>query len=566
MKTLLLPLALFCCGFLYFSGNEDNDLVQIAPDFYVEESLVDSAKTQIIHEVFKRLKAAKGDYRSRKPELHLVTSTGKGIAVAYQLSGVIKLEDKGYDLCKSFGEDAENALAGLLAHEMTHIYEKHSWENLFAWEYSHTTLKSAVSNEQKKDEIQADYLGGVLAYQAGYKVFGVMPKFLDKVYETYKLKDENMTDYPGIEQRKLFAVESEDKFRYFSNLFEMANLLTVKEEYDHALIYYDKVMQDFKSREVYNNIGVVSFQSAAKHFSKTENKFAYPVELDVVSRMSKSGRGDADLDLRERRLLDAIYYFENARHLDPFYPAALLNKACANTLLGVARPESSKLEWKDAAVSAERAIQMTKNDPDKKSTYADSHVILGIIAALEGDNRDAKKRFKKAKEIEKGHLLAIGNSKVLEEETFPVKDQPDPKGSDEKIDGIRITEMNFGKGNVKFEHGITEKDSIKLWRMEFPDSYVLVNEKIKIEDGKTNKKYGIFHLTEETYKGQTSEGITLENGNRESIELAYGGPPHKQIRLANGSFLHYKFEKQELIFQLGPEGNLLRWCVFMPFG
>ena len=208
MKPFILPLlTLLCCSFFYFPPNNNEELVEIAPDFFVEASLVDSYKTKKIHEVFRRLKAAKGDNRSRKPELHLVETTGRGIAVAYQLSGVIKLEEKGFDLCESFGEDVDNALAILLAHELVHIYEKHSWENLFAWEYSHTSLKNAISNEQKKDEIQADYLGGVLAYQAGYKVFDVMPRFLDQVYENYRLKDENMTNYPGLEQRKLFAVE-----------------------------------------------------------------------------------------------------------------------------------------------------------------------------------------------------------------------------------------------------------------------------------------------------------------------------------------------------------------------
>ena len=219
MKAIILSIAILSCSFLYL--HESNNIFPPKPaaDFYAEPPLADSYKAKVVQEVFQKLKAAKGDFRSRKPELHLVKTTGMGIAAAFPLSGVIKLEEKGYDLCTEFGADSLNALAILLGHELVHCYEKHNWENQFAWEYSHTSLKKAVSNELKKDEIQADYLGGVLAYQAGFQVFGIMDKFLDKVYATYRLTDENMSNYPGLEQRKLFAVESADKFRYFTNIF-----------------------------------------------------------------------------------------------------------------------------------------------------------------------------------------------------------------------------------------------------------------------------------------------------------------------------------------------------------
>ena len=547
-----------------FTKNTTNDLVEIAPDFFVEESLVNSEKTKKIHEVFRRLKAAKGDNRSRKPELHLVETTGRGIAVAYQLSGVIKLEEKGFDLCASFGADADNALAILLAHELIHIYEKHSWENLFAWEYSHTSLKSAIKNEQKKDEIQADYLGGVLAYQAGYKVFGVMPQFLDKVYETYRLKDENMTDYPGLEERKLFAVESEDKFKYFINLFEMANLLTIKGEYDNALIYYDQVLRDFQSREMYNNIGVVSLQAALQHFNSKTNQFAYPIELDVVSRMDKAGKDGVDLEYRERKLLDAIHYFANAIHLDPQYPIALLNKGCANALLGIARPAMSGLEWKDASVSAERAIIMSEGKPEWVSTLSDGHVLLGILAGLEKDTTEAVRLFDQALFINKNNLLAEANKSVLGFGTSPFASTGELGEMHEKIDNIAIEEMKFGDEQLQYSHGISESDSLFLWRKNYPHSYVLVNQHNKMVAGEAKTFYYIFHQTEQGYSGETTKGISLKNGTYQSIKDKYG-KPHGQFPLGNGTLLHYEYENQELIFQLGPDGRLLRWFIYKAF-
>ncbi len=563
MKTIILTISVLCCSFFYlpeinlvFSPNP-------APDFYADPPLADSYKAKVAQGVFQKLKAAKGDFRSRKPELHLVETTGMGIAAAFPLSGVVKLEEKGYDLCTEFGADSLNALAILLGHELVHCYEKHSWENQFAWEYSHTSLKKAVSNEQKKDEIQADYLGGVLAYQAGFKVFGIMDKFLDKVYETYRLTDDNMSNYPGLEQRKLFAVESADKFEYFTNIFEIANLLTVQEEYDHALVYYDQVMQDFKSREVYNNIGVVSLQAALQHFSNKQNKFTYPIELDYVSRMDKSGRDIVDVEYRERMLLNAIYYFENAIHLDPDYPIARLNNACAKALLGISRPVMQELEWKDASVSAERAILLSEGKPERRGTLSDGYVMLGILSALKGNEKDARKRFKKALDIESGNVLAVVNRDRLSDvdtDENPLANRASLVATNEVIDDTPFSKMNFGDRNLQFTLRVSPTDSIALWRKGLPNSYVLVHQSIP-SSGKAS--FFTFHITEERYDGTTSKGISFKNGTYETItdEQKYG-KPHEQFRLGNGSMLFYESKNQELIFRLGPDGNLMGWSIY----
>ncbi|MEO1259419.1 MAG: hypothetical protein AAFZ15_11510 [Bacteroidota bacterium] len=570
MKTTLLALLLLsCCSFFYLYENDPEDLVELAPDFFVDKSLKDSPKMDMVYKVFRDLKAAKGDFRSRKPELHIVKSTGdRGIAVAYSLSGVVKMELKGVELCESFGEDAENAFAVLLGHELVHIYEKHSWENLFAWEFGMTSLKNVISNEKKKDEVQADYLGGVLAYMAGYKVFNMMPDFLDKVYKSYDLKDENMVNYPGIQQRKLFATETVEKFNHFINLFEMANLLTTQKMYDYALAYYDEVLQEFKSREVYNNIGYLNVQEALTHFSPKENKFYYPLELDMVSRMS-GGKGDDDLDLayRERKLLDAIHYFNLAQHYDPHYPIAHLNKACANALLGVARPASSELEWMDATVSANRAINLSTGKEEWENTLADGHVALGIIAGLKKDESGAKKEWQKALALESDHILAKANLSVFDDTDNPLADRATLQPSNEMIDGIEYNDIDFGANHLKFELRVSPTDSLALWRQDFANSYLIVNESV-ISDpatpADTTYVYHEFHLTSKDYKGQTAKGISLENGTYKLIEEKYGRP-HEVLRMGNGSILHYEFKDQKLIFQTGPNGKLMRWGIYFVF-
>ena len=232
----------------------------------------------------------------------------------------------------------------------------------------------------------------------------------------------------------------------------MANLLTIQETYEDALTYYDQVMQDFKSREVYNNIGVVSLQAALLHFSPKQNKFAFPVELDVVSRM-KGGKGEVDLEYRERKLLDAIYYFENAAHLDPNYPIAHLNRACANALLGIARPATKELEWKDASVSAERAILMSKGNPERESTHSDGHVVLGILSGLKGKDNKAILFFDKALEIDEGNVLAQANKFTLGVGDNPFASTGDLEASKEVIDGVPFPKWTLGAATSSLNFG-----------------------------------------------------------------------------------------------------------------
>ncbi|MBK9015493.1 MAG: hypothetical protein IPM82_16300 [Saprospiraceae bacterium] len=285
-------------------------------DFTADPTLADSYKAKVVMDVFNRLKNAKGDFRSRRPYLHFVKESGSGVAAAYPKSGLIILEEKGYDICASFGKDSLNALAVLLGHELVHCYEKHDWEGYFASELKGFGLDGDVKDNAKEDEIQADYLGGFLAYQAGFATFGIMPKFLDKVYEKYGLTDEKLSNYPKKEERKNIAEQSEVKLKNLLELFEMGNFLVALGEYDDALEYYHKVLEDFQSREIYNNLGVLSTLSAMKLFTPLQNKFSYPVELDIKSRLGS--RGGLDQELREEKLLEAIDFFEKARQLDAF--------------------------------------------------------------------------------------------------------------------------------------------------------------------------------------------------------------------------------------------------------
>ncbi|MCF8243504.1 MAG: hypothetical protein K9J37_16740 [Saprospiraceae bacterium] len=359
MKTALLALVTTCLGFYYLpktdlvisspenSGNYSLNFctheLKGTTDLIADPELVTSYKAKVIQEVFKQLKNARGDFNSMRPTLRFVKKHG-GVGPAYAQSKIklIYFEEKAYDICASMGKDSLNALAVILSHELIHVYEKHEWELYFASDNRNNSLGGEVVDKAKDDEIQADYLGGFLSYQAGFSTIGTMDKLIDKIYQEYGLPIEH-PNYPSKEERKTLAKQSEVKLTKLLELFEMGNMLAAMEEYDEALEYYFKVLEDFESREIFNNLGVLSTLVAIKKFAPTENLFTYPVILDEKSRLNGSRDGEDKKAAREQKLMEAIDFFKKAQQFDSYYPIAHVNEGCAHALLGLSQKELGDL-------------------------------------------------------------------------------------------------------------------------------------------------------------------------------------------------------------------------------
>ena len=573
MKTMMLFLITVFSGFYYLPKTE----MVITPaansydsspeiDYFVEPALAASYKASVVREVFNRLKNAKGDFRSRRPYLHFVKETGHGVAVAHPKTGLIMLEEKGYDICTSFGKDSLNALAVFLAHELVHCYEKHDWEEYFASEFKGTDLGTEVSDDRKEDEIQADYLGGFLAYQAGFNTFGIMPEFLDKVYKAYNLSDEKMSNYPPKEERKEIAKQSEEKMKNLLDYFETGNFLMALGAYEDAQEYYYKVLEDFQSREIYNNLGVLSTRLAMQHFSPLQNPFAYPVELDVQSRLLKGSRGDIDTIYREEKLLEALDFFEKARQFDAFYPVAYLNEGCAHALLGTSQMEFSDLEWEDAESAAQRAIRIAGGDAHWKNTLVDAQVLLGILKALKKDSTAAEGFFNQALQLDSLHFLAQANRNVLRGQTNNLSTPGNTDLAGETIDDLTFNDITI---NMKPNSGpdfkgylLNEPDhQIVLGSKNYEHSQVLANVAITIKNEKKFIKYSTFHVTNPVYDQPTAKGI--KTGDSYQSVLNKYGDPATRISLGNGAFLHYKQDEiLGMIFQFDGAYKLRRWCIY----
>jgi hypothetical protein len=503
------------------------------------------------------------------------------VAWASYRENKIGMEHNAYEVCRGFGKDSLNALAALLAHEVVHYAEKDSWEFNFAAEFRTMGIGEEVrsSFDRKVDETKADYIGGFLGYAAGFQTLGVMPELLTRIYKEYTLPDD-LSNYPSFQERKRMAEEGEKKLEKLIDAFDFANFLAALGEYEDAYQYYQFILaQNYESREIFNNLGVIATLAAMEYFdfgweSDELPPYTFPVELDEESRIVSGSKSteqttEEQKASREKYLREAIGFFRNARMLDRRYAIAQLNEGCAQLLLTLSltsplereEQDDARYEAEDAALDAVRNAQRM----NKTKTEGDAHILLGLIAAFKGEKEKAKSYFEKADELG-SKRLANANTKVLNGE----RNMEDPFGDDftfpcssdeETIAGKLLSEMGVKSiTNIKEVFNEVKREDVvtmKLFGKKLEQASALANFVRTSIDGDLTLKTSLL-ITSLDYSGKTACEISLQDPF-EAIKEAYQ-EPDETLELGNGVFLIYS--EPPLIFQLDAQDRLKKWAIY----
>lgn len=451
-------------------------------------------------------------------------------------SVIITLEERTYDVCAGFGKDRDKALAIILGHELIHFYEKHGFRRGFAIEFNN--LQIGMTLEQIDDyitnETEADYLGGFLAYTAGFDLFDRQPDLIAGVYKAYNLPDK-LAIYPSLQDRQAMSRLIMKKIDLLADPFEMANLMTILGHYSQARVLYNYVLQEYQSREIFNNLGVVTLLEV---LSKDNEKMHYPIELDLSTRSSRGSSGFASI--REQLLHSAIRQFDAAINLDVNYAPAYLNKACAYALLK---------DYTRARFYADTEARQQAKANGYPKTENDADVLLGIIAYSTGDSVTARQIFEKQ---EKTNAFAEKNLAVLLRKPEEAPESSPMSGSvkTETIDSIVLSDFADDlQWDKQFTLNINPK--LKLFQYNPPGK----NSRIYIlyDEMGDEAKQSYYHVTRPKYTGQTvNKGIKL-GATRDEVEKAFK-KPLKVIATPKGEVMVYK----KLIFMF-ENNTLVRW-------
>ncbi len=473
--------------------------------------------------IYNKLVSARGDFRFPVPKLKLVRAVSKVASIDYDRLEIV-LEERAYQTCDTLGDAA---LAFLLGHELTHYYEKHAWRRGFVSEFRELQIAKDLSKlqDQIAYETEADYLGGFLAYSAGFGLFNESAKVIKNLYESYQVHDP-IPGYPALHDRIELTKKTSQKLKQLVELFDMANYLTAIGEYALAREYLKYVLMQFQSRELYNNLGMTCFLEALSYFDqKTELVFQYAVQLDLTS----SARGETDIKtLRTNLLKQGLQYFDAAISMDPEYTPAYINKANSFALLG----DTLKARF----YAEQEALVTALNRSDLKS-QADIKNLLGILKMKAGDPVQAELLWKQA--IGLGSSVAENNLYLLQHGTSKAIEQESSTEVFETINGVGLISiaenLDYDRDKIVYLEGGHRYCPQYQDENSQPVSHYFFHQYPTNTEGTT--EFVVFNKCNENYTGASARGIKIGD-LIQSVMNKYGKPVN-QIGTANGELLVY---------------------------
>jgi hypothetical protein len=509
--------------------------------------------------IYRKLVEAKGDYRFSAPPF-LFTQGEANIAFLQGDGLSIGLEEKAYDLLEQFGDAA---LAFILGHEVSHFYEKHAYQRGVFNSYNDKELagalreaktamaglaydKLAVAVEKGRErltkvtmETEADYLGGFLAYSAGYDVRNV-PGIFEALYAGYGLGDE-MFGYASKEARMEMGREAEARMNEFIDVYEVANLLVALNRYADARIVYKHILQQYQGREVYNNLGVLTVLEAMEYFSKTDKQYRLPLELDLSFNSASKSVEDTEA-FRAQLLIEAMGYFNSAISLDRDYAPAYLNLACAHYLL----EDYDRARFYAGVEAARKASANPERFPN---TGANVEVLLALIDIREGNESAGIERLSA---VSSKSALAAANLLTAQGKEAPAADRTIADRSISwAVDGLKAKDLLtatqstskstrldfFGDAGLN----IWTRDNARVYRF----SPAISSGRPKVS----------FAITNGGYTGETRDGFKVGSPGKD-ITDRFGQPARKQTTVAGEIWVY-----DAAILIMDMEGKLKRWAV-----
>lgn len=518
-------------------------------------SLTPEEKAKIVEKVYNKVYSSMGT-AEEKPKF--LFDTKQTSMIAYMMNNkdgfpMIGFEEKAFDICATFGNRRDDAIAYLIGHEISHHNLKHHWGKQFASAYSVSslgkTIKGIDSESIVRFETQADERGGILCYLAGYNTSGISEKLLRSLYAAYGIQDGPR--YPTLDERVQIAKDQDSIVNTYVKVFEAGNYAMLMAEYDVAIECYEfLIAKSFHSREIYNNLGVIYFLKAADLTDEGDLKFIYPVEIDLQSRINRGGTkgfGDDVRDIFEK----ALDKFEKASIFDKTYSTAALNMACVYSVLG---------RYDEAEIAALRAQKLAK-DEARTSVLNNAKLVMAIINQLnpDGDKDKSKKILEELVALK--HDYAILNKAIVDGTstedlvfTKPLGWSGDDEASvggtsrptAERIDNVR----DYTTVEVKFTEEIKFSRLNTLYTGTMDASLIL---QVPFKSGVM-----VFHTTLQNYSGQMSKGLKMGTAEKQLLE-AYGIP---QVIMPSRQGWIYHYPKNKMMVFLDQNKAVEKWVVY----
>ena len=490
--------------------------------------------------IYEKLVEAKGDKRMPVPKLNLRAEEGFVASMDYRLLD-ISLEKKAYDVAKQYGDEA---IAFLLAHELVHYYERHGWRRQFTDEVSdmETSRILKLADDGFSNEVQADVLGGFLAYSAGFGLFEKGDSLITALYRSYKFPN-ILAGYPSRADRIELARRNKVQIEKLTSLFEAATYFTITGKYKDAYAYYGHLLSRYQSAEIYNNAGLTCLLAGVARLDSSYLPLQFPFFLDLdFSQGSRNAGVVAEVSLS---LSEAIRHFESAILMNPSHLLPYLNKTSACII----QHAITKDPVDKARMLATAKFMLETEIPKVISTYDDrdyssledaSNVLQSILAYYENNLNKAVTLLDLP--VKNKNSIALHNLRVLQKEPPMISFQADAiKRREAAID--QTNAESFLKSR-RIPKNLTRIDDERIFRyVDTKQNHIVLlceNKGNEVDLG-----YDFAFLTHKTsYKGIFVEGLKIGQPFQEYINKM--GQPAKKYNHLNGWI--YLFYPNIIIF------------------
>ncbi|MBS1910887.1 MAG: hypothetical protein JST22_02765 [Bacteroidetes bacterium] len=509
----------------------------------------DSAGAAAIERVFNDLVRSIHD-TSLPPRLEVTDGSNVTVAAYFPGERVVRVDARLYEVCRTFGTDADNALAVVLGHELVHCYRGFRAAREFGNGAYRDDLHRMASEKIVSEETEADLIGGFYCRMAGYDGTRVMPELLEKVYDAFNIPD-TLQDYLPKSGRKTIALRVGNQLSRLLPIFDAANFLSLARRYAEVQRCYDHVLRWFPSREIYNNAGVASLLQVLPIIYSEDVGFIYPVELDADSRLRGTDVLNGQIERSTRSptakdsahivqlLDDAEHRFRGAQERDGTYAPALVNLA---TVYLLRREYQRAIDTAAAAMAADWGPM----------THILGTIVQSIAYVRLGDPDKARRMLQALRESAQQYNLGAivdADLAVVNKEDLHVPGGLGKPSPNETIGGFR------------------GRDTSALTPPEFDDT-LAGTPRARILSGRQSG-YSMLRMQGDTswiqfiwtgteYDGATRLGIRI-GSTADDVLGAYGDRP-RLVNARQGVYFIYDYSK--LIFLIGPGGKVLKWGVY----
>lgn len=397
---------------LFSMSASAEDLSKDQRQWWIDHYGLIDAKTEPLvaraEKIFSRVLAAADKKGNRLPKLVVIGGIGDPYALTIRDGSVI-LTLEGLKICyrNAALETGDSRLAFLIGHELAHLAKDDFWHgSAFAAVSSYkddAQVRRILTDQLEKtggsldfvktQELQADSYGIIYMTMAGYDPKAIIGPDGTNFFQYWVSQVTGKLAYGDAvhvspEARAEFVrtelqpvIEALDRFGHGVQLYQNGKYLD-------AASFFEKFIEKYPGREVYNNLGLSHYQLALKALSDCDELlpvyFKLPMVLDsetTAQRLRETsiseGAACFQNETYQANLQEAIHFFEEAEKKEATYLPARINLSTALIMSG---------EYAKAISVADETLKVDPKSPEALNNKAVAEYLYGKKNKTENPN------------------------------------------------------------------------------------------------------------------------------------------------------------------------------------